>query len=151
MDNQPAETVAKKNQPADNVAKTSDVAEPGADREGKRESYFSVIFDPCLITFLFQCSACLRLSVSTTTRARVTMARWECATRQPSARRRGGSATGNCAMGFGVCCRSKSSFLPTLIAFQRHLCHLTPRSLVVVMEVKKVKSENLNVSLSFLA
>ena len=89
VDNQPAETVAKKNQPADNVAKTSDVAEPGADREGKRESYFSVIFDPCLITFLFQCSACLRLSVSTTTRARVTMARWECATRQPSARRRG--------------------------------------------------------------
>ena len=23
---------------------------------------------------------------------------------------KGGSATGNCAMGFGVCCRSKSSF-----------------------------------------
>ena len=39
VDNQPAETVVKKNQPADNVAKTSDVAEPGADREGKRESY----------------------------------------------------------------------------------------------------------------
>ena len=90
VDNQPAETVAKKNQPADNVAKTSDVAEPGADREGKRESYLlSVIFEACLITFPFQCSACSRLSGSTTTRARATMARWECATRQPSARRRG--------------------------------------------------------------
>ena len=86
VDNQPAETVAKKNQPADNVAKTSDVAEPGADREGKRESY---PFCLCLITFPFQCSACSRLSGSTTTRAPVTMARWECATRQPSARRRG--------------------------------------------------------------
>ena len=34
------------NQPADNVAKNSDVAEPGADREGKRKSYFPVIFEP---------------------------------------------------------------------------------------------------------
>ena len=45
-DNQPADHVAKKNQPADNGAKPSVVAEPGADREGKRESYFSVIFEP---------------------------------------------------------------------------------------------------------
>jgi len=86
VDNQPAETVAKKNQPADNVAKTSDVAEPGADREGKLFSVFEIV--------RFNNDACTgddgKMGVCYTAA--------QCT-------EKGGSATGNCAMGFGVCCR----------------------------------------------
>ena len=115
VDNQPAETVAKKNQPADNVAKTSDVAEPGADREGKRKSYpFSVIFEPPVSDYfsfsVFSVFEIVRFNNDACTgddgKMGVCYTAAQCT-------EKGGSATGNCAMGFGVCCRSKSSFLPT--------------------------------------
>merc|ERR1712223_1529963 len=86
VDNQPAETVVKKNQPADNLAKTSVVAEPGADREGKLFSVFEIV--------RFNNDACTgddgKMGVCYTAA--------QCT-------EKGGSATGNCAMGFGVCCR----------------------------------------------
>merc|ERR1712061_818047 len=86
VDNQPAETVVKKNQPANNVAKTSDVAEPGADREGKLFSVFEIVRfnnDACTGDD-GKMGVCYRAAQGT---------------------KKGGSATGNCAMGFGVCCR----------------------------------------------
>ena len=113
VDNQPAETVVKKNQPADNVAKTSDVAEPGANREGKRKSYFSVIFDPCLITFSFSVFSVFEIVRFNNDACTGDDGKMGVCYTAAQCTEKGGSATGNCAMGFGVCCRSKSSFLPT--------------------------------------
>jgi len=65
---------------------TSEVAEPGADREGKLFSVFEIVRfnnDPCTgddgkMGVCYTAAQCTSM---------------------------GGSATGNCAMGFGVCCR----------------------------------------------
>jgi len=65
---------------------TSEVAEPGADREGKLFSVFEIVRfnnDPC---------------TGDDGKAGVCYTAAQCTSM-------GGSATGNCAMGFGVCCR----------------------------------------------